>query len=91
MEPNSALDHREFPILVVDDEPDILSSFRLAFRREFTIHCADGGVAGLTSSKSIRRGSESASPGSNRTRWTSSRAIRIRATCAGSGSPSRGS
>ncbi len=47
MEPSSELDHREFPILVVDDEPDILSSFRLAFRREFTIHCAEGGAAGL--------------------------------------------
>lgn len=41
------LDYREFPVLIVDDEPDILSSFRLAFRREFTVHCADGGAAGL--------------------------------------------
>ncbi len=47
MEPSPDLVYREYPILVVDDEPDILSSFRLAFRREFTVHCAEGGLAGL--------------------------------------------
>ncbi|MDG2305342.1 MAG: response regulator [Candidatus Binatia bacterium] len=44
---SSELDYRKFPTLVVGDEPDILASFRLAFRREFTVYCAAGGAAGL--------------------------------------------
>ena len=47
MAASAELDYREFPVLIVDDEPDILSSFRLAFRHEFTVHCAEGGAAGL--------------------------------------------
>ena len=30
-------DHRAFPILYVDDEPDNLRIFELAFRRQFSI------------------------------------------------------
>jgi two-component system, NtrC family, response regulator HupR/HoxA len=42
-----AVDYRAFPVLVVDDEPDILTSFRLAFRDEFEVICAGGGAEGL--------------------------------------------
>lgn len=47
MDDGPSIDYANFPILVVDDEPDVLSSFRLAFRRKFTVHCAEGGRAGL--------------------------------------------
>ncbi len=35
--PVRLMDHREFPILYVDDEPDNLRIFELTFRRQFTI------------------------------------------------------
>lgn len=41
------IDYRAFPVLVVDDEPDILTSFRLAFRDEFDVVCAGTGDEGL--------------------------------------------
>ena len=40
-------DPREFPILVVDDEPENLRVFELTFRREFTILTASSGEAAL--------------------------------------------
>ncbi|HWP67190.1 MAG TPA: sigma-54 dependent transcriptional regulator [Candidatus Limnocylindria bacterium] len=42
-----ALDYRRFPILVVDDEPDILRSFELNYGDEFHIVTAEGGEEGL--------------------------------------------
>jgi two-component system response regulator HupR/HoxA len=42
-----AVDYRAFPVLVVDDEPDILTSFRVAFRDEFDVACAGSGPEGL--------------------------------------------
>ena len=41
------VDYRAFPVLVVDDEPDILTSFRVAFRDEFDVACAGSGEEGL--------------------------------------------
>jgi two-component system response regulator HupR/HoxA len=41
------LDYRAFPILVVDDEPDILRAFELAYGDDFTVLTADGGARGL--------------------------------------------
>jgi two-component system NtrC family sensor kinase len=41
------MDHREFPILYVDDEPDNLRIFELTFRRDFTILTAQTGEEGL--------------------------------------------
>jgi DNA-binding NtrC family response regulator len=41
------LDYRAFPILVVDDEPDILRAFELSYGDDFTILTADGGTRGL--------------------------------------------
>ena len=38
------LDYRAFPILVVDDEPDILRAFEFGYGEEFTILTADGGA-----------------------------------------------
>ena len=35
------------PILVVDDEPDILFSLRALLRREFEVHTAEGGAQAL--------------------------------------------
>ena len=35
--PIRLMDHREFPVLYVDDEPDNLRIFELTFRRQFTI------------------------------------------------------
>ena len=41
------MDHREFPILYVDDEPDNLRIFELTFRRDFTILTAASAEEGL--------------------------------------------
>jgi DNA-binding NtrC family response regulator len=41
------LDHRAYPVLVVDDEPDILEIVRLNYDREFTLHTALGGAEAL--------------------------------------------
>ncbi len=41
------LDYREFPVLYVDDEPENLRVFELAFRREFSIRTASGGEEAL--------------------------------------------
>jgi len=46
--PTQLLDHREFPILYVDDEPDNLRIFELTFRREFTVLTAGSAEEGLT-------------------------------------------
>jgi two-component system NtrC family sensor kinase len=45
--PNRLMDHREFPLLYVDDEPDNLRIFELSFRREFSILTASTGEEGL--------------------------------------------
>jgi two-component system, NtrC family, response regulator HupR/HoxA len=41
------LDYRQFPVLVVDDEPDILRSFTFNYGDEFEIFTADSGARGL--------------------------------------------
>jgi len=41
------IDYRRFPMVVVDDEPDILRSFALSYGDEFEIHTADSGARGL--------------------------------------------
>ena len=41
------LDYRAFPILVVDDEPDILRAFQLSYGDDFTILTAEAGARGL--------------------------------------------
>src|SRR5947209_5390158 len=41
------IDYRLYPVLVVDDEPDILASFRLSYGGEFAVHCAASGADGL--------------------------------------------
>lgn len=43
------LDHREYPILFVDDEPENLRVFELGFRREFQIRTARSGEEALQS------------------------------------------
>jgi signal transduction histidine kinase len=43
------LDHREYPILFVDDEPENLRVFELSFRREFQIRTARSGEEALQS------------------------------------------
>jgi len=42
-----ALDYRNYPILVVDDEPDILRAFRFNYDDEFEILTAESGAEGL--------------------------------------------
>jgi DNA-binding NtrC family response regulator len=42
------IDYRQHPILVVDDEPDILRSFAFNYGEEFQIVTAEGGARGLT-------------------------------------------
>jgi len=42
-----ALDYRNYPILIVDDEPDILRAFRFNYDDEFEILTADSGAEGL--------------------------------------------
>ena len=41
------LDYRRFPVLVVDDEADILRSFRFNYGDEFDILTAESGDEGL--------------------------------------------
>jgi DNA-binding NtrC family response regulator len=41
------LDYRAFPILVVDDEPDILRAFQLSYGDDFTILTAEAGTRAL--------------------------------------------
>jgi CheY-like chemotaxis protein len=41
------LDYREYPVLYVDDEPENLRIFELAFRRDFSIVTAASGEEGL--------------------------------------------
>ena len=41
------LDYRQFPVLVVDDEPDILRSFRFNYGEDFDVLTAESGVRGL--------------------------------------------
>ena len=45
--PQQILDHREFPLLYVDDEPENLRVFELAFRRQFSILTAQSAEEGL--------------------------------------------
>ncbi len=45
--PTRLLDHREYPVLYVDDEVDNLRIFELTFRRDFTILTAESGREGL--------------------------------------------
>ena len=45
--PSQLRDHREYPVLYVDDEPENLRIFELTFRREFTILTATSGEEGL--------------------------------------------
>ena len=45
--PVHLLDHREFPVLYVDDEPDNLRIFELTFRRQFSIITASSPEEGL--------------------------------------------
>ena len=45
--PIRLMDHREFPVLYVDDEPDNLRIFELTFRRQFTILTASSPEEGL--------------------------------------------
>ncbi len=45
--PDRILDYLEYPVLYVDDEPENLRIFELAFRRDFTILTARSGEEGL--------------------------------------------
>jgi two-component system NtrC family sensor kinase len=45
--PQRLLDYREYPILYVDDEPENLRVFELAFKRDFMVVTAQGGEQGL--------------------------------------------
>ncbi len=45
--PDRIFDHREFPVLYVDDEPENLRIFELTFRREFSILTAGDAEEGL--------------------------------------------
>jgi signal transduction histidine kinase len=45
--PTRLLDHREYPVLYVDDEKDNLRVFELTFRRDFTILTAESAKEGL--------------------------------------------
>jgi len=42
-----SLDYSEFPVLVVDDEPDILQSFRFNYGEDFDVLTAESGERGL--------------------------------------------
>ena len=42
-----SIDYRNYPVLVVDDEPDILRAFRFSYDDEFEILTATGGAEGL--------------------------------------------
>ena len=41
------IDYRKYPVLVVDDEPDILSAFKFNYEDEFDIFTASSGAQGL--------------------------------------------
>src|SRR5947199_293769 len=41
------VDYRQFPVLIVDDEPDILRAFSFNYGDEFTIVSAGSGAQGL--------------------------------------------
>ncbi len=45
--PTRLMDHREYPVLYVDDERDNLRVFQLTFRRDFTLLTAESAKAGL--------------------------------------------
>jgi signal transduction histidine kinase/FixJ family two-component response regulator len=45
--PSRLLDHREYPVLYVDDEPDNLRIFELTFRRDFNVLTATNAQDGL--------------------------------------------
>jgi len=45
--PTRLLDHREYPVLYVDDEPENLRIFELTFRRDFTVLTAESAREGL--------------------------------------------
>jgi signal transduction histidine kinase len=45
--PQRLLDYREYPILYVDDEPENLRVFELAFKRDFAVLTAKSGEQGL--------------------------------------------
>ncbi|MEZ4353772.1 MAG: ATP-binding protein [Myxococcota bacterium] len=45
--PSRLMDHREYPVLYVDDEADNLRIFELTFRRDFTILTASSAKEGL--------------------------------------------
>ncbi|MBW2275573.1 MAG: response regulator [Deltaproteobacteria bacterium] len=45
--PMRIMDHREFPLLYVDDEPDNLRIFELTFKKEFSILTATSAEEGL--------------------------------------------
>ncbi|MAG32599.1 MAG: hypothetical protein CL908_17075 [Deltaproteobacteria bacterium] len=45
--PNHLMDHREYPVLYVDDEVDNLRVFELTFRRDFTCLTAESAKEGL--------------------------------------------
>jgi signal transduction histidine kinase/CheY-like chemotaxis protein len=45
--PTRLLDHREYPVLYVDDEPDNLRIFELTFRRDFTVLTAKSAKEGM--------------------------------------------
>jgi len=45
--PMRLMDHREYPLLYVDDEPENLRIFELTFKREFSILTARSGAEGL--------------------------------------------
>ena len=45
--PSRLLDHREYPVLYVDDEVDNLRIFELTFRRDFTVLTAGSAKEGL--------------------------------------------
>jgi len=51
--PDRLLDYREFPVLYVDDEPENLRIFELAFRREFSIVTALSADEALTKINSM--------------------------------------
>lgn len=45
--PSRLMDHREYPVLYVDDEKDNLRIFELTFRRDFTVLTASSAMEGL--------------------------------------------
>jgi len=45
--PTRLMDHREYPVLYVDDEVDNLRIFELTFRRDFSVLTAGSAQEGL--------------------------------------------